>query len=240
MFKKEALLEIVWLVLPVSRPPCQCLPSPDAWKRCAIDSLMPEKTQLGVRFNCRAFRTQRQQTKSAQAVYVHQRPGLHVAISCQVFRALKTPQGPVPEGFQQPCVQNSSTRFPEDPKRLEAESLRSAHKITKRAGDAINDRIALASIIRRVDLSRDVTTSEFQPEAIFSVTIDLQLHRRGEMHTVGNQPRALRGGQQTKLKSGFSQVGDILALVVFSGYNAPPRASGSRWTGLPGSPRYCS
>src|SRR5712692_624120 len=44
------------------------------------------------------------------------RRALPIANSCQVFGPQKTPQGPVREGFQQLEVENSSTRFQEDPK----------------------------------------------------------------------------------------------------------------------------
>jgi hypothetical protein len=43
------------------------------------------------------------------------RRALPIANSCQVLEPWKTPQSPVPEGFQQLRVENSSTRFQEDP-----------------------------------------------------------------------------------------------------------------------------
>ena len=43
---------------------------------------------------------------------------LPIANSCQVFRPRKTPQSPVREGFQQLHVENSSTRFAEEPPSL--------------------------------------------------------------------------------------------------------------------------
>src|SRR5713226_5089219 len=57
------------------------------------------------------------------------RRALPIANSCQVFGPQKTPQGPVREGFQQLEVENSSTRFQEDPNLLitAIESLSGRH-----------------------------------------------------------------------------------------------------------------
>jgi hypothetical protein len=75
-------------------------------KSGAIDSLMPQKTHVGLGFSGRCTLGKRPRTKYGEAYMATNHRAFPIARSCQVFEPWKTSQSPVPESLQQLRVEN--------------------------------------------------------------------------------------------------------------------------------------
>ena len=95
-FINEALLQIVWGGWAAPWERGQCLRSPYPWKSAAIDSLMPEKTHLGLGRECYlAKRT----AGEIQALCIHQPPSFSPP---RFMPGFATPENSVDPGGRRP------------------------------------------------------------------------------------------------------------------------------------------